>query len=86
MGNPSLRLSDVLEQFSQRLFQVYCIKPEGTHHWNTEPSLVMPNGDPRDGFFEPTFTLTIDSYSICHKACPEVVKNCNSFMEMINIA
>ena len=25
-------------------------------------SLVMPNGDPQDGFFYPTHTLMIDSY------------------------
>ena len=27
-------------------------------------SLVMPNGDPRDGFFYPTLTLMTDSYMI----------------------
>ena len=27
-------------------------------------SLVMPNGDPRDGFFDPTLTLMIDSYNL----------------------
>ena len=26
--------------------------------------LVLPNGDPRDGFFLPTLTLMIDSYNI----------------------
>ena len=31
------------------------------HH---SASLVMPNGDPRDGFFYPTLTLMMDSYSI----------------------
>ena len=30
---------------------------------NTSPaSLVMPNGDPRDGFFYPTLTPMVDSY------------------------
>ena len=29
------------------------------HH---SASLVMPNGDPRDGFFDPTLTLMMDSY------------------------
>ena len=27
-------------------------------------TLVMPIGDPRDGFFYPTLTLMIDSYNI----------------------
>ena len=31
------------------------------HH---STSLVMPIGDPRDGFFYPTFTLMIDSYIV----------------------
>ena len=31
------------------------------HH---SASLVMPNGDPRDGFFYPTLTLMIDSYNL----------------------
>ena len=31
------------------------------HH---SASLVLPNGDPRDGFFYPTLTLMIDSKSI----------------------
>ena len=26
-------------------------------------SLVMPNRDPRDGFFNPTLTLIVDSYN-----------------------
>ena len=30
-------------------------------------SLVMPNGDPLDGFFHPTLTLVIDSYIILHR-------------------
>ena len=30
------------------------------HH---SASLVMPNGDPRDGFFYPTRTFMIDSYN-----------------------
>ena len=30
------------------------------HH---SASLVMPNGDPRDGLFYPTLTLMIDSYN-----------------------
>ena len=31
---------------------------------------MMPNGDPRDGFFYPTLTLMIDSYSvICIYIC-----------------
>ena len=32
------------------------------HH---SASLVMPNGDPGDGFFYPTLTLMIDSYILC---------------------
>ena len=35
---------------------------------NTKALLVMPNGDPRDGFFDPTLTHRIDSYSIFNKA------------------
>ena len=31
------------------------------HH---SASLVMPNGDPRDGFLYPTFTLMMDSYNL----------------------
>ena len=27
---------------------------------------VMPNGDPRDGFFYPTLTLMIDSYNLTY--------------------
>ena len=27
-------------------------------------SLVMPNRDPRDGFFYPTLTLMLDSYNV----------------------
>ena len=30
------------------------------HH---SASLVMPNGDPQDNFFNPTLTLMIDSYN-----------------------
>ena len=26
---------------------------------------MMPNGDPRDGFFYPTLTLMMDSYIMC---------------------
>ena len=29
-------------------------------------SLVMPNGDPRDGFFYSNLILMIDSNSLCH--------------------
>ena len=32
--------------------------------WHHEASLVMPEGDPQDGFFYPILTLKIDSYSI----------------------
>ena len=32
------------------------------HH---SASFVMPNGDPRGGFFYPTLTLMINSYSLC---------------------
>ena len=32
------------------------------HRLSPLTSLVMPNGDPRDGFFYPTLTLMIDSY------------------------
>ena len=31
------------------------------HH---SASLVMPNGDPQDGFFYPTLTVMIDSYNM----------------------
>ena len=34
------------------------------HRLSYSASLVMPNGDPRDGFFYPTLTLMIDSYII----------------------
>ena len=34
------------------------------HH---SASLVMPNGDPQGGFFYPTLTLMIDSYSPLRK-------------------
>ena len=37
-------------------------------------SLVMPNGDPRDGFFYPTLTLIIDSYFLF----PREMIFCNS--------
>ena len=35
------------------------------HRLSSLASLVMPNGDPRDGFFYPTLTLRIDSYITC---------------------
>ena len=31
------------------------------HRLSSLASHVMPNGDPRDGFFYPTFTLMMDS-------------------------
>ena len=30
-------------------------------------SLVMPFGDPRDGYFYPTLTLMMDSYILVHQ-------------------
>ena len=30
-------------------------------------NLVMPIGDPRDGFFYPTITLLINSYILAHR-------------------
>ena len=45
------------------------------HH---SASLVMPNDDPRDGFFYPTLTLRIDSYRILQElsclSCSNTVK------------
>ena len=34
---------------------------------------MMPNGDPRDGFFYPTLTLMIDSSTVL---CPFLVMSC----------
>ena len=34
------------------------------NNFTSDTSLVMPDGDPRDGFFDPTLTLMIDSYII----------------------
>ena len=34
-------------------------------------SLMMPNGNPRDGFFYPTLTLMIDSYNLLMILCAE---------------
>ena len=32
--------------------------------WHLSACLMMPDGDPQDRFFYPTFTLKIDSYSV----------------------
>ena len=40
------------------------IRPFGITVCHHLASLVMPNGDPRDGFFYPTLTLMIDSDSL----------------------
>ena len=39
------------------------------HRFQHSASLVMPNGDPWDGCFDPTLTLMIDSYRLY---CPSV--------------
>ena len=35
----------------------------GSDNTTATASLVIPNGDPRDGLFYPTLTLMIDSYN-----------------------
>ena len=50
------------------------------HH---SASLVMPNGDPRDGFFYPTLTLMIDFYVIVCKHCSEINAKIQSWLDEV---
>ena len=59
---------DAKRRSSRRIFLSYPHTREnpslGITICHDSASLVMPNGDPRDGFFYPTLKLMIDSYSL----------------------
>ena len=53
--------------------------------WHLSASLMMPNGDPQDGFFSPTLTLKIDSYSIYKQKalrCDNIYNTENTYLKI----